>query len=80
MVEEFVQFFVGVVDTELFERVDGKVLKAEDVKDAKEARRVLARICAGVDVVHEPSERSGVERLCHRMSILPGLKITRNLY
>lgn len=73
MIEELVELLVGVVDAELLEGVDGKVLEAEDIQDTEETRRVLARVGAGVDVVDEPSERARVQRLGHRMSVLSGL-------
>lgn len=75
MIEELVELLVGVVYAELFKGVDGEVLEAEDVKDAEEARRVLARVGAGVDVVDEPSERARVQRFSHRVSVLSGLHI-----
>lgn len=31
MIKEFVQFLVGIVDAQLLERVDGKVLKPENI-------------------------------------------------
>lgn len=73
MIEELVELLVGVVDAELLEGVDGKVLKAEDVEDTKEAWRVLAGVGAGVDVIDKPSERPRVKRLGHRVSVLSSL-------
>lgn len=34
---------------------------------------ILARVCALVDVVHQPGECSGVQSLGHGMSVLLGL-------
>lgn len=51
MIEELVELLVGVVDAELLEGVDGKVLEAEDVEDTEKAWRVLAGVGAGVDVI-----------------------------
>ena len=37
MVEELLEFFVGVVDAELLEAVELEYLKASDIQDANEA-------------------------------------------
>lgn len=31
MIKEFMQFLVGIVDAELLERIDGKVLESENI-------------------------------------------------
>lgn len=73
MIEEFVQFFVGIIDAKLFKRIDGKIFEAENVQNAKEPGRVIAWIDASVDVTDEPCKRSWVQSLCHGMAILARL-------
>lgn len=51
MVEELVQFFVGVVDAELLERVDSEILESEYVENSEEAGGILARVRTCVDVI-----------------------------
>ena len=57
VVKKFVKLLVGVIDAQLLETVGGKVLKSKDVKDPDELSHILARICALVDVVHQPRKR-----------------------
>lgn len=78
IIEEHVQLLVGVIDAELFERVGGEVLKAEDVEHAERPRRLPARRRAAVHVTHEPRERARVQRTRHRVTVLAGLNITRS--
>ena len=47
-----------------------KVLEAEDVEDADEAGLVLSRVGALVDGVHQPRERTWVQRLGHGVTVL----------
>lgn len=34
MIEKFVQFFVGVINAQLFERIHGEIFETEDVQNA----------------------------------------------
>lgn len=79
VVEKLVQLFVGVVDAELLEGVDRKVLEAEYIENAQEPRRVLSWVCASVDVVHQPRESSGVECLRHRVPVLSSLRHSKDI-
>lgn len=74
VVKKFVQFFICVVDAELFKRVDSKVLKSKYVKYSQKPRRVLSWVGASVDVVYQPSKGARIESLGHRMPVLPGLE------
>lgn len=67
------QLLVRVIDAELLEAVQREVLEAEDIEDAEESRAILARICAVIDVIDEPGEGARVERLRHRVPVLPRL-------
>ena len=70
MVEELVQLLVGVVDAQLLEGVPLKVLESKDVQDADEPGGAPPGIGALVDVVHQPCEGAGVERLGHGVAVL----------
>lgn len=56
VIEEFVEFFIGVVDTKLLERVCGEIFKTENIQHAQKSRRILARVDTRVDVIDEPRE------------------------
>lgn len=58
MVEELVQFFVGVINAQLFKRIYSEIFETENVKDAEKSGRILSRIRTSVYVVHEPRECS----------------------
>lgn len=72
VVEEHVEFLVGVVDAELLERVGAEVLEAEYVEHAESAGGA-ARRRAAVDVPHQPRERARVQRAGHRVAVLASL-------
>lgn len=74
MIKKFVQFFVGVINTQLLEGVDGEIFKTKNVEHAQESRRVLTWIDAIVDVIDQPGERSGIQGFRHRMSVFSSLK------
>eukprot|EP00966_Prymnesium_polylepis_P329357 7385074-Prymnesium_polylepis.3 len=66
------QLFVGIVDAELLERVDRKVLEAEDVKEADRLPIVTAAVTAAavaashapVELCDDPLEERRVDGLC----------------
>lgn len=74
IIKEHVQLLVGVVDAELFERVGGEVLEAEDVEHAERARGPHRRRAA-VHVAHQPRECARVQRAGHGVPVLAGLGI-----
>lgn len=80
MIEKLVQLLVRVVDAELFEAVQREVLESKDVENPEEPRDILTRVRAIVDMIDEPNEGAGIERLRHRVPILSGLLyLQRNL-
>lgn len=76
MIEKLVQFLVGVVNTQLFERINGEVFETKYIKNAQKSGRVLARVRTGIDVVHKPRKGSRVQRLSHGMSVFDCLHKT----
>ncbi len=69
MIEEFVQFFVGVVDAQLLERVNGKIFETENIQNAQEPGGILARIGADVYMVHQPGEGPRVQSFGHSVPV-----------
>lgn len=39
MIKELVQFLVGIVDAELLERIDGKVLEPENIQHPQKSKK-----------------------------------------
>lgn len=74
MIEKLVQLLISVIYTQLFKRIDSEIFETEYVEDAEKSGRILSRICAGIDVIHEPRESSRVQRFSHCMSVFDGLK------
>ena len=74
VIEEAVQFLVGVVDAQLFEWIATKVLKAKDVQNAQETVSVLSRARAPVDVIQQPGKCSRIQHSGHGMSIFSCLQ------
>lgn len=60
MIEKFMQFFVGVIDTKLLEWIKIKIFKSENVKYAEKTGRILAGIGAGVNMIDKPSKSSWI--------------------
>jgi len=58
VIEKLMQLLISVIYTQLFERIDSEIFETEYVEYAEESGRILSRICAGIDVIHEPRERS----------------------
>jgi len=58
VIEKLVQFLISVIYAQLFERIDSEIFETKYVEDAEKSGRILSRICAGIDVIHEPRERS----------------------
>lgn len=69
MVEKFVQFLVGVIDAQLFERINREIFETKYIKDAKKSGRVLAWVRTSIYMIHKPRKRSRVQRFSHCMSI-----------
>lgn len=70
MIKKLMQLLIGVVDAELFERVDSKVFKTEDVKNTKKARGILAWVGTCVDVIYQPRKGARVQGFRHGVSVL----------
>lgn len=69
MIEKLVQLLVGVINTQLFERIDGEIFETEYVENAEKSGRVLARIRTSINVVHEPRESPRIQRFSHGVPI-----------
>ncbi len=66
MVEELLEFFVGVVDAELLKAVELENLKASDIQDANEAGSLsLGAIQWPVDPGDDPLEQALVHGLAN---------------
>lgn len=68
LIEVVLYLLVGDVDAELFERVPGEVLEAEDVEQPDRQRLVIRRAAEAqqtIDLVDHPIEESTVETLGH---------------
>lgn len=65
VIEEFMQFLVGVVDAQLLKRIDSEILETEYIENAEETGCIVARIDARVDVTNKPCKRSRIKRFRH---------------
>lgn len=74
MIEKLVQFFVGVIDAQLFERIDGEIFETEYIEDAEKSGRILAGVRTRIDVVYQPRESSRIQRFGHGVSVFDCLK------
>ena len=73
VIEKSVEFFIGVINTQLFKTIDIKVLKTEYVEDSEESVAILTRVCAGVYVTDNPGKSPRVQCFGHRVSVLSRL-------
>lgn len=72
MVEELLESFVGIVDAELFKRVDFEDFESRNIQDSDEVLGSL--LCQlGIDLIYNPKEQSVVESLGQGFSGVDGL-------
>ena len=67
MIEEHVEFLIGIVDAQLLKGVSWKVFKAKDVENSYKLGLLFARIGAFIYVRHQPGKSSWIEGLPHGM-------------
>lgn len=73
IIEEHMQFFIRVVDAELFQRVGREVFEAKNVQHAKGSRRVVAWCRTAVYMSDEPGESTSVKGARHCVTVLTSL-------
>lgn len=79
MVEELLEFLVGIVDEELFVAVRLKDLETSDIQHADEGRLRRRTVQRAVDAIHKKAERLLVQRLAQSSEFLHGLLLRPGL-